>query len=73
MQKREGIEPCNQPKLWMPIWFATGKARPNEPIAKVQEDSPGSKTVARHKGKVGNAGDPKQSPVDGSVAKNDRV
>jgi hypothetical protein len=49
----------------MLTWFATGKAIPNEPIAKAQEGPPGSKTVARHKGKVGNSGDPKQSPADG--------
>jgi hypothetical protein len=65
MRQREGIEPRNQPKLWMPTWFATGKAILNEPNAKVQEGSPGSKTVARHQDKVGNSGDPKQSPADG--------
>ena len=34
------------------------KATPEEPTAKVPEGPPGSETVARHSGRVGNSGDP---------------
>lgn len=58
MRPREGIEPRNENKLWMPTPLAKRKATPKKPIATASEGPPGSKTVARYQGKVGNSGDP---------------
>lgn len=64
MRKREGIEPRDENKLWMPTLLAKRKATPKKPIATASEGPPGSKTVARYQGKVGNSGD----PIDSSEA-----
>ncbi|PSB24420.1 hypothetical protein C7B82_27085, partial [Stenomitos frigidus ULC18] len=42
----------------MPTPLVERKATPKEPIAMAPKDPPGSETVARHYGKVGNSGDP---------------
>ena len=58
MLTREGIEPRYENQLWMPTWLVTRKATPEEPIAMAPAGPPGSETVARHYGRVGNSGDP---------------
>jgi len=58
MRKREGTEPRDENQLWMPTFSEQRKAKPEEPNAKVPEGPPGSETVARRYGKVGNSGDP---------------
>ena len=58
MRKREGIEPRYKMKPWMPTLLAERKAIPEEAIAMLPKGPPGSETVARHYGKVGNSGDP---------------
>ena len=58
MRKREGIEPRDKQKLWVPTSLARGKAKSEEPSARAPANPPGSETVARHQGRVGNSGDP---------------
>ena len=65
MRQREGIEPRDENKLWMPTLLVERKATLKKPIAMASEDPPGSKTVARYQGKVGNSGDPIDSSVIG--------
>lgn len=65
MRQREGIEPRYENKLWMPTLLATRKATPKKPTARASEGPPGSKTVARYQGKVGNSGDPIDSSGTG--------
>jgi len=43
MRQREGIEPRDENKLWMPTLLAKRKATPKKPIATASEGSPGSK------------------------------
>ena len=61
MHKREGIEPRYENKSWMLTYLDLRKAIPEEPIANAPEGPPGSETVARHYGRVGNSGDPMNS------------
>lgn len=63
MRQREGIEPRDANKLWMPTLLAKRKATPKKPTAMASAGPSGSKTVARYQGKVGNSGD----PIDPSV------
>ncbi len=65
MRQREGIEPRYEMKQWMPTLLVKRKATPKKPTAKASEGPPGSKTVARYQGKVGNSGDPIGSPETG--------
>lgn len=65
MRKCEGIEPRYENKSWMLTYLDLRKAIPEEPIAKAPEGSPGSETVARHYGRVGNSGDPMNSSCIG--------
>jgi hypothetical protein len=58
MRQREGIEPRDENKLWMPTLLVKRKAIPRKPTATASAGPPGSKTVARDQGKVGNSGDP---------------
>ena len=58
MRKREGIEPRNICKPWVPTPLVRRKAKPEEPRAKAPEGPPGSETVACQQGIVGNSGDP---------------
>ncbi|QUY45926.1 hypothetical protein [Acaryochloris marina] len=49
----------------MPTWFATRKATPEKLTTNASEGPPGSVTVARQYDKVGNSGDPIDSPFLG--------
>lgn len=65
MRKREGIEPRYENKSWMLTCLEQRKAIPEEPTAMAPEGPPGSETVARHYGRVGNSGGPISSSVQG--------
>src|SRR6266853_5925412 len=52
-------------ELWVPTSLARRKATSEGPRAMAPANPPGSKTGARHQGKVGNSGDPMGSSMDG--------
>jgi hypothetical protein len=57
----KGLSPVMNKELWVPTWLATWKALSEGPTAKAPANPPGSKTVARQQGRVGNSGDPMRS------------
>src|SRR5499427_1294445 len=67
MRKREGIEPRHGYKTVDTdvVMFTEGHIKGARP-AMAPANPPGSKTVARHQGSVGNAGDPLGASTDGS-------
>src|SRR5499426_4218620 len=67
MHKREGIEPRNGYETVDAdvVMFTEGHIKGAQP-AMAPASPPGSKTVARHQGSVGNSGDPLGSSTDGS-------
>jgi len=58
MREREGIEPRDENQLWMLTLLVKRKATPKKPTATASAGPPGSKTVARDQGRVGNSGGP---------------
>ena len=67
MRKREGIEPRNGYSTVDAdvVMFTEGHIK-GAHLAMAPANPPGSKTVARHQGSVGNSGDPLGSSTDGS-------
>src|SRR5215475_366242 len=67
MRKREGIEPRHGYTTVDAdvVMFTEGYIKGAQP-AMAPANPPGSKTVARHQGSVGNSGDPLGSSTDGS-------
>ena len=68
MRKREGIEPRDERETVGADAVSKAEGHINgADMARAPANPPGSETVARHQGRVGNSGDPMHSSREGGM------